>query len=633
MAILSRITSALLLFSALINHSPAEEEVYKILDPGKSDHLVESAHFVARWKTADNVKLSEDEVKAGLATLERIRDFYLGKVGFFPPYQGEKEKYKICINISDQGWATGSGTGRNNPAMWLHYDAFKHAPILAHEFAHCLQFGAMGMRDSKHVGWFWESHAEWMTHQMFPDNAGVSFQLVDAPHLYYGSTRNRYGNWQFWEFIKDLHGYQAINDMWSKAAKPGDPGQAKEDPLLVLSRNMRWKLHDLNDHFGRWAMHNATWDYKNGAVLRKAYGSYDDRSGSRRNRVSILDPIDPSKGRYRIPDYWAPQRYGYNLVRLLPQNGSRTLKVSFRGKEQQSPNVEKFGNYENEPQEITLPGSDWRWGVVTVEADGTPRYSPLQRGAAATLSLPLSGREKEIWLAVCATPKVYQPIMWDQMYYTIYRYPWAVEITGATPHGSGPAVDTADRTGAPHPNGGGWVDSSAKVEASAFVAPGAAVIDQAVVSGQARINGNALVSGKARVQDEAVLDGRALVTGNSLVSGKATVSGDAAVFDGIVAEEAAIGALTVIEGGGSRFTGRVRVATVMNALRDVQLSGGVQLLGDIELHATPSKGVFYGLVDEHVANDPRWGAERTAPEPEVTAPWQRLMPSPQRSLR
>lgn len=633
MATLTRLLPALLLLAALFNQTRADEEIYKVLDPSKSDHLVESAHFVARWNAADNVKLSEDEVKAGLATLERIRDFYLGKVGFIPPYQGEKEKYKICINISDQGWATGSGTGRNNPAMWLHYDAFKHAPILAHEFAHCLQFGAMGMRDSKHVGWFWESHAEWMTHQMFPDNAGVSFQLVDAPHLYYGSTRNRYGNWQFWEFIKDLHGYPVINDMWSKSAKPGDPRQAKEDPLAVLTRNMQWKLDELNDHFGRWVMQNATWDYKNGAVLRKAYGSYDDRSGSRRNRVSILDPINPTKGRYRIPDYWAPQRYGYNLVRLLPQKGSRTLQISFRGMEQKTPAVEKFGNYENEPQEVTMPGSDWRWGVIAVEADGKPRYSPLQRGAAATLAYPLSGREQEIWLAVCATPKVYQPIMWDQMYYTIYRYPWAVEITGATPRGSGSAVDITGRTGAAHPNGGGWVDATAKVEATAFVAPGAAVLDQAVVSGRARIDGNAVISGRARVQDDAVVSNRALITGNSLVSGKSNISGDAAVFNGTITDEATIGALTMIEGERSRLSGQVRVTTVMNTLRDLQLSGDVQLLGDIELHTAPSKGVFYGLVDAGIAENPRWGAGRTAPEPEITAPWPVLMPSPQPTRR
>jgi len=77
----------------------------------------------------------------------------------------------------------------------------------------------------------------------------------------------------------------------------------------------------------------------------------------------------------------------------------------------------------------------------------------------------------------------------------------------------------------------------------------------------------------------------------------------------------------VLTGGRSHFDGRVRVATVKNTLRDVRVSENVRPLGDIELHHAPPKGVFYGFVDEAVAGNPRWGAERTAPEPEVTAPW------------
>lgn len=608
---------------ALLAFSPGSfaEDVYRVLEPEKSAHLVESTHFVARWNADDHVPLSEAEIQAGLASLEKVRDLYLNKIGFVEPYAGEKEKYKININISDKGWATGSGTGRNHPAMWVHFNAFKHVPILAHEFTHCIQFGALGFRDSKHVGWFWESHAEWMVHQMFPDTAGVSFQLVDSPHLYYGTTRNRYGNWQFWEFLKDRYGYPIINDMWSKSAKPGDPRQAKEDPLGVLMRNQNWSIDVLNDHFGQWAMHNATWDYKDGDALRKAYGSYDDRSGSKRHRIAILDPLDVSKGRYRIPSYWAPQRYGYNLVRLIPQPGQKQVHISFRGKVQEKPNVEKWGNYENEPSEITMPGSDWRWGVVVVDPEGKPRYSRLQRGASGKLTFSLTGKEKEIWLSVCATPTVYQSIMWDQMYYTIYRYPWAIEIKGATPRGSGPAEDVTGRTGAPHPNGGGWVDSTAKVAATAYVARGAMVLDQAVVTDRARIEDFAVVRGQARLQDDATLRNRALVTGGSIISGKAQISGDAAVFGGCVTDNASVGALTIIEGDRTTISGQVRVAAVMNTLRDVSLSGNVQLLGDVELHQPPTQGVFYGLIDKNIATSPRWGANRTAPEPEVTAPY------------
>ena len=39
------------------------------------------------------------------------------------------------------------------------------------------------------------------------------------PHLYYGSTRDRYCNWQFFEFLKDKHCYKAVNDMWASSRR------------------------------------------------------------------------------------------------------------------------------------------------------------------------------------------------------------------------------------------------------------------------------------------------------------------------------------------------------------------------------------------------------------------------------
>jgi hypothetical protein len=138
----------------------AAEEPYKVLEPEKSKRLHESAHFVARWNDSDGVTLSDEDLRKGLEMLEGIREFYLGKVGFAKPYENQTVKYKVSVNLSNQGWASGSGTGKNDPAMWLHFNAFKDSHALAHEFAHSLQFSTMGLRDSPYVGWSWESNAE-----------------------------------------------------------------------------------------------------------------------------------------------------------------------------------------------------------------------------------------------------------------------------------------------------------------------------------------------------------------------------------------------------------------------------------------------------------------------------------------
>jgi carbonic anhydrase/acetyltransferase-like protein (isoleucine patch superfamily) len=509
--------------------------------------------------------------------------------------------------------------------MWLHFNAFKDNHALAHEFAHSLQFSTMGLRDSPYVGWSWESNAEWMTHQMYPDQVGCSEQLLNAPHLYYGSTRDRYGNWQFWEYIKDTFGYAAINNIWSKAVKPGTPETALEDPLVVLARNQGWKTSDLNDQFGLWAMHNVTWDYKNGGVLRKCYGSYDDCSGIRRNRVSILAPVDSKKGRYAIPDYRAPQRFGYNLVRIDPEDtgNPRSVDVRFRGIVQKEPGVAKFDpKFENEPNSVPRPNSDWRWGLVAVDDKGIPRYSALQRGDAAQVSFALRENEKQLWLVVVATPAEYQRISWDQMYYTIYRYPWMVEIRGGHPRGSDPdpLAKSPGRKGATHPNGGGWVDATAHADASAFVGPAAMVLDRAQVLDKARIHDQAVISGNAKVSGDAIVRGHALVTGNGIIGGKALIEEEAAVYGGSVNEEVRLGALTLVEDDQTRIHGKADIAAVMNSIRGADISGSARLIGDIELNAKSiTKGVFYGMVDPSMTSNPRWGAERTEPAPEVSA--------------
>jgi len=601
---------------------------HQVLDPEKSDHLVESDHFVARWKDDDGVELTEAEIRKGLQKLEQIRAFYLGTVGFPEPYLADEIKYKCSINLSNKGWASGSGTGKKDPAMWLHFNAFKDEHALAHEFAHCLQFSSLGMRDSRFVGWFWESHAEWMTHQMFRHQVGSSDQLLNAPHLYYGSTRNRYGNWQFWEYIKDQHGYSAINDIWTKSKKQNEPDYLREDPVSVLARNMGWSISELNDQFGNWAMHNVTWDYQNGDSLRSHYKSYVDRSEIRRNRVAILTAIDADKGRYRIPDYRAPQRFGYNLVRIVPDSkgGKREVNVWFKGYVQKKPGVERFsGDFENEPDSLVQPDSDWRWGLVAVNKNSEPRYSVLQRGAESKLNFPLQPDEEEVWLVVVATPTTMHQIFWDQIYYSIYRYPWAVQIEGGQPEVchipplTAVMKATNKKNGAPHPHGGGWVDASASVDETAYVGPQARVLENAQVRGNTRLEDYAIAKGRSIVSENAVLRGNALVDRSGRVSGNAIVEEEASVYEGEVTDDARIGALTLIESGRTQIAGKAVVRAVMNRVRDVKLSGSVQLIGDIELHSRElSQGVFYGMVTDDYAKNNRWGAKRTKPEPEVT---------------
>jgi hypothetical protein len=98
-----------------------------------------------------------------------------------------------------------------------------------------------------------------------------------------------------------------------------------------------WTLTQMNDFFGDWAMHNVTWDYKeSAAAFRSSYGNITDVSRpERRNRLTRLEPLASDYGtthRFQSPYYSAPQRYGYNVVRLVPEAGASTV-ISRRGPE------------------------------------------------------------------------------------------------------------------------------------------------------------------------------------------------------------------------------------------------------------------------------------------------------------
>lgn len=590
---------------------------YKILKPETSQHLVPSEHFVARWNDSDNVPLSEEEIRLGLETLEAIWKQYAENIGFPPPYANASKKFKISVNLSDKGWATGSGTGQSDPAFWLNYKAFQDHHALAHEFAHSLQFGTERLRDSLYTGWFWECHAEFMAHQTEPNLVGCSDQLVNAPHIYYGSTRDRYGCWLFWEYIKDCFGYSAVNEVWTKAKKQGAPDYKEETPLSVLARNMHWSDSDLNDQFGIFAMHNVTWDYPDGDVFRQAYGSYDDKDGTHRHRTSLLKPVPGSADTYVIPDYHAPQRLGYNLVRLKVNQGVSSITVQFHGLVQDHPGVSGFHNNPiYEPEVVPEPDSDWRWAIVTVGPDGKPGYSDLQRGASASVSCNVSGA-KEVWLVVVATPKKYQKIVWDQMYYTIYRYPWMVHLEGATPDGLEPVAPAPGQTGAPHANGGGWVASTAHVDDTAFVGPDARVLGHAQVHGTARIEGHAVVDREGEVKDRAIIRDYAMVTGRGVVGEDAVVCDEATIRGGVVDGQATVGAMSLIDGN-AHIHGKAILRMIVNYIDRYEVGGTAQLLGDIELQTPVFKGVFYGMVSLEMANDPKFGADRKEPVPEVT---------------
>lgn len=534
-------------------------------DPGSTTgdpKQCESDHFVVH---SPDGTITQAQCTAATTTLEStIWPTFFGSPIFFPePYCATAKKYKASIVIHSDYGLTGGGWGQGYMGMWVGPGATADHWGLAHEFTHAVQSQTKGLScggSTNYCGWIYESHANWHAQQIpeyHTSEVHCSEMLVNAPHVYLGSTRDRYCNWQFMEFLKDKYCYQAVNDIWNSTS-------TSNDPFTNIASTRGWSTSQLNDFFGEWAMHNVTWDYRDppptsggsqGALYRSKYGGIGDTSKvERRLRTTRLEVLDAANRRYVVPTLQAPQRWGYDLIRLYPDTGATSVTVTFRG-------VMQSGG-----------SSDWRWGLIATDAGiTTPRYSALQKGADGQLTFCVDASQP-LFLMVMGTPTVQEHVVWDALYPTVRRFPYAIGLVNAQPAGYQPNAPNPSPNGARWSNGGGWVASGATVAQGAYVGPFAAVL-------------GGTVGATARIEDHAV------ITAGTVSSGT-------------------VGGLTVLPSG---FTigGSAKVAVAWPYgpgwfEHPQSVSGTAQLLGDLELRGvnqTESGGSYCGFVDSTIQSN------------------------------
>lgn len=527
----------------------------------------ESEHFAVY---SDESSVTSSTAQAAVNHLETVWKTYFGSPMYMrEPFCTSAKKTKANIHVhSDWGLTGGSFDGRMG--MWIGTAGLSDHWALAHEFMHGVQSvqGGQVCNQSNTCGWVYESHANWAPQQLseyHTTSLHCSELFVNAPHLYLGNTRDRYCNWQFLEYLKDKHCFGAVNAIWT--------GKPAADPFTAIMNGLGWNVAQLNEFMGEWAMHNITWDYQDpepqstagknqGAFYRKTYGQITDTSkNDRKLRLAKVEPLDseyPSNRRFASPSYWAPQRYGYNIVRLHPDSGATSVTVTFRGV-------------------TSAPASpDWRWGLVATDAGlTTARYSALQKGADAELTFCVSPGES-LFLVVTATPSAWYDIVWDQAYATVPRYPYMLQLANAWPDGFQGGKQDACPSGTTRvANGGGCGPSG--LASTVFVGP------------------------------------YALVTGTG-VSGNARIEGHAQILGGKVTD-ATVGALTIVGSAFSVAGATTKAHTTFMPLDFFEgrsLSGGA-LVGDVELRASRSSGTCSGFVDGSTCTAP--GTDRTPAPP------------------
>ena len=655
--------------AGLVSNAAAIEWVNQCASNGFT-LIAESEHFeVCKKPTTDdgqanNVSIPNADAQGVLQSLEKVYSFYIDSLGWMLPFpKSPDKKLKSNIYVFDnsvmaalyggQDYVKGLN-GEYGPGMWIGVGSLKDYWGTSHEFAHGLQGVAGWMGNNSHSGWFAECHANWMAHQYNPNDAHCAEYLINYPFLYYGSTRDRYCNWQFFEHLKEEFGggnkgAHEVNRIWMESIRDGEDGRMEQTPFTAMMKVYGWSLDSLNQQFGKFAMKNATLEYAPAkkALYKKSWGDYEfatrrESSGwgdnyRRHPRVTMLNKMECAAGedcanRYISPSYWAPQRWGYNLVRIYPEKAGK-VTVKFRGIVQDKPTVNgytcfgdntdyykgktyKWCNYA--PDKLPDPASGWTVGLVAEGSDGTPRYSEMKHGTGFNLEIETKDSDKALWLAVTATPTEMQTILWDQFYYSIFRYPYMIEVENGAPEGYNKDFwKPANASGyKQHSNGGGLVSSKAKVDASVYVGPDA-VVNGGTISGNARIEDFAVING-GTISGNATVRGRALVTAGT-ISDDAVLEEDAWLVSGTISGHAKVGAISIIVN--TTVTDYAQVYGVMWAVNGKKLSGTAQLRGDLENNFTKelTKGVFYGMVDDGMLNNANYGANLTTPPTDATA--------------
>ena len=315
------------------------------------------------------------------------------------------------------------------------------------------------------------------------------------------------------------------------------------------------------DIVGDYGARLAEFDFHNHNLLKSTYLAV---------ARDYLEAMDVKKNQYRIVWDKAPESYGTNVIRLVADPKSTEITVDFQGYHDPTTYsdwracivaVNKDG--------LTRYSDMWNKGVMSISRqEGDRRYwltvtaaptgilnirSPLRvcsgnwcprypwrvtlkgarpgtphrvrfdsddyyagYGSSQTLSsivpTPPNTPERKLFVekirkarqaALAKIPIAGDPYLRHRLMATVSRMDNALLV--------------AD--GAPHPNGGGWVVSTAKVDPTAYVAPGAMVL------GNARVLDNACVEEFAIVKDNAHLSGGARVGGQVFVGGSTRLSG------------------------------------------------------------------------------------------------------------
>ncbi|GAA3935040.1 T9SS type A sorting domain-containing protein [Chitinophaga oryziterrae] len=535
----------------------------------------QSANFIVFWGNVvgtDPANYSDPNLafnpQSICDTLEKIYTRYIKEIKFCSDTSTKNlGKYKIIIVMNDTwgtngptGWAFGGTYGNTIGAMWVHPNSTRDGGVLSHELTHSLQ-GMISIQENtvgggyinyEPAGFFWEAHANYMRTQMYPRFAGDDLpRWFGTEMFHWSSTRHHYGTFKLLYTIQQLDGIGMVNRLWKESL-------ANEHPLITYRRLKGWTQSQLNDFAYEYAKREPTYDYTIngfGGIMRAERDRLKTQEPHYIWRMhTVLQQISATTGRYVVPDAFAPQDYGYNIIPLYTTCSSRLVTVKFKGH-----------------TEVNATAG-WRYGFVAENADGTvSRYGALNSANEGQISFQMNTNEMKLYLVVMGAPTTHTSYVWEPGWPKIKRYPYEIRIANAVPEGYQSTYRSAYKTnGHAHSNGGGWVANTATVASTAYVGPNAIVLGSSNISGTARIEGTAWIE-NATVQNSVVIKGNASVWNG-------TYSGTAQVLDNAVLSNCTVSGNAIVKGDAMEW--------------GVTFGNSVVVGGDAELGSCSTNGTY-----------------------------------------
>ena len=143
---------------------------------------------------------------------------HLDELGAPLPMAGDRSPHKLNVFITGTGLAKHKeGFAFGGADVIMHPGALGDgSSVVIHEFTHSVQYYSKGFRDSPLVGWFWECHANWSTHQFMPAYPPVLGHYAERAHYELNSSRHNYGSWPFLQVLAEdpRFGWSFPYDIW-----------------------------------------------------------------------------------------------------------------------------------------------------------------------------------------------------------------------------------------------------------------------------------------------------------------------------------------------------------------------------------------------------------------------------------